>query len=296
MWFTMLAAKRPLGRQTEPRMTTRDIVCVHTMVGYLHSTDTMFKRDGYGGTESHFGIGGTWGSDRALSLNGVAYQWQDTDFTADANLNGNHRVLSIETADNAPALARDIEPWTPAQVVTLVRIVAALCKRYDIPAQLIPDTKPGRRGLAYHAQGIDPKRVTGGELWSSARGKECPGPARIDQFIHEVIPKVQLALNPTKVDDMTPDEMLRTKVALTSQAQVNAMNSNRKATDTQFKIGDTIDLAHFFRWGGPGQERILHSVRDVGKQADALAATVAKLSAKVDALAAKLDVPPPPAA
>jgi len=289
MWFTALAAKRPLGTQTEPRITSRDIICVHTMVGYLHSTDTMFKANGYGGTESHFGVGGTWGSDRALSLNGVAYQWQDTDYTADANLDGNHRVISIETADNAPKLARDIEPWTPAQVVTIVKLIAALCKRYDIPPKLIPDTRAGRRGLAYHAQGIDPNRVPNGEKWSSARGKECPGPVRIAQFINEVIPKVQAALTPPKEVDMTPEEMLNARVVLNTPAQIRAMNSNLKPSDKQYVMGDSIDVERFIRWGGPGQERLLKGVRDLLDRVDAL-------SAKVDRLASQFPPPPPPAA
>jgi hypothetical protein len=192
------ATRKPLGVQTEKKMRAHDIICIHTMVGYLASTDDMFKQNGYTGTESHFGIGGRWGSDARRELDGVIYQWQDTDYEADANLDGAPRVLSIETADNAPSLPREIQPWTPKQVESIVNLIAVLCLLYDIPPVLIPDTKPGRRGLGYHAQGIAPNRVTGGEVWSVSRGKECPGPVRIQQFKTVIVPAVAQRLRELK--------------------------------------------------------------------------------------------------
>jgi hypothetical protein len=192
------ALYRPLGDQSEPKMKTHDIVCIHTMVGYLWSTDQMFRSGGYTGTESHFGIGGKWGSDVSRKLDGQIYQWQDTVYSADANLDGWHRVISIETADNAPKLARDIEAWTPRQVESIAQTVAWCCRTYDIPAVLVPDSKPGRRGIAYHRQGIDPWRVTGGERWSSKNSKECPADRRIAQIKSQIIPRVNAILNPPK--------------------------------------------------------------------------------------------------
>ena len=121
------AAYKPLGPQTEPRMTGHDIVCLHTMVGYLSSTDAYFRTAngaGYQGTESHFGVGGRWGKDGTLGLDGTVWQWQDLAHQADANLDGNPTVISVETADNA---ARQIQPWTPAQVESLARLLAWLC-------------------------------------------------------------------------------------------------------------------------------------------------------------------------
>jgi hypothetical protein len=168
------------------------------MVGYLKSTDTMFKKNGYGGTESHFGVGGIWGSDLPANLDGVVYQWQDLDYRADANLEGNHRLISIETADNAPQFAKDILPWTPKQVDAIIRLVTELCRKYDIPPVLIPDSKSTRRGIGYHAQGIPPNLVSGGERWSKANGKECPAARRILQIKQVIIPGVQAALNPPK--------------------------------------------------------------------------------------------------
>lgn len=197
----------PLGPQTEPRMTGHDIVCLHTMVGYLYGTRNMFLKGGYSGTESHFGIGGKWGFDVTGGRNydGRVEQWQDLAYTADANLDGNHHVISIETADNAPAKAADIQRWTPNQVSEIKKLLKWLCSKsahalcpaswachsVGIPIALIPDTKPGRRGIAYHAQGIPPNLVKGGERWSNVTGKECPGPKRIAQLTREIIPQVR---------------------------------------------------------------------------------------------------------
>src|SRR5215207_1024639 len=114
---------KPLGAQTETRMTGHDIVCLHTMVGYLTSTDRYFRiynGEGYRGTESHFGIGGKWGPDLGGDLDGAVWQWQDLDYQASANLDGNDRVISIETADNAPQYPDDLEPWTPAQLSAII--------------------------------------------------------------------------------------------------------------------------------------------------------------------------------
>jgi hypothetical protein len=204
MRFESIAEWRPLGAGNPPtKMARHDIICLHTMVGYLTSTDTMFRKQGYTGVESHFGVGGKWGSDvnRSQNRDGLIYQWVDTTYRADANLDGNHRLISIETADNAPQKASDIESWTPKQVRSIITLVAALCRAYDIPAELVPDSKPGRRGIAYHRQGINPWRVDGGETWSNSRGKECPGDRRIAQIKNEIIPGVRAALAP-KVEDI----------------------------------------------------------------------------------------------
>lgn len=193
-----LAAYRPLeSKQGQPKMPRHDIICLHTMVGNLTSTDRFFKQSGWSGTEAHFGIGGPWGD----GLDGVIYQWQDDDYRADANLEGNHRVISIETGDNAPKLAKDIAPWSKAQVTAIVRLVARLCKQKGIPAVLVPDTRSDRRGIAYHRQGV---QHSGGthpagflqpncERWSTAVGKECPGDARIAQ-VPEIVARVRAVL------------------------------------------------------------------------------------------------------
>ena len=208
-----------LRRLAEPTMTGHDVLCLHTMVGVLASTDGYFRHgngEGYAGTESHYGVGGKWGKDAALGLDGTVWQWQDRRYEADANLDGRHRVISIETADNFPASAADIEPWTPLQCEAISQLLAWestveahadcppswTCHREGIPLALIPDTLPGRRGVGYHQQGCDPWRVSGGVLWSPSRGKVCPGARRIAQ-IPAVIAR---AIEITQGDDMTAEQ------------------------------------------------------------------------------------------
>ena len=220
------AAYKPLGPQTEPRMTGHDIVCLHTMVGYLSSTDAYFRTAngaGYQGTESHFGVGGRWGKDGTLGLDGTVWQWQDIANQADANLDGNPTTISIETADNA---ARPIKPWTPLQCEAIAQLLAWLCSREahaecpsswtchreGIPLAVIPDTKPGRRGIGYHRQGCDPWRVNGGVKWSGSSGKDCPTEARIAQVPTVIARAIEITNHQEDDDIMATLDELRTVV------------------------------------------------------------------------------------
>lgn len=163
-------------------MARYDLICIHTMVGSLMGTDSYFRSGngaGFSGTESHFGTG----------ANGEIRQWQDTAYRADANLDGNHHILSIENADYGAGYPSwntndggAVPAFTDAQAEAIAKILAWAYKTHGIPLVLVPDSKPGRKGVCYHAQGVDPGRVAGGEKWSSAYGKVCPGKRRIAQI------------------------------------------------------------------------------------------------------------------
>lgn len=197
----------PLGTQTEPRMRSHDILCFHTMVGSLAGTSSMFHANGYGGTESHFGVGES-------KRQGIK-QWQDLMYQADANLDGGHRVTSIETADYGGIFgkwntndASKVPAWSADQLDMLVDLTVWWCKKsthrncpstwkchqVGVPAIIIPDTRQGRRGLGYHRQGCKPNVVSGGELWSSAYGKVCPAWRREAQLKTIIAPRVQKIL------------------------------------------------------------------------------------------------------
>ena len=184
---------------SRPRMTSPDIISLHTMVGSLTGTDGMWRRTGYTASHSHFGVGG----------NGECWQWQDTAYRAAADYNGSHRIISVETADvGAPFAAWNLNDgsavpaWTAAQCETLAQLIAAMCKAHNIPCVLIPDSKPGRRGIGYHRLGVPGYMVSGGEQWSTARGKACPGNRRIAQ-IPSIISLAQqiLAGRPTVIQE-----------------------------------------------------------------------------------------------
>lgn len=204
---------QPLGNPAaESRMLAHDLVCLHTMVGTLAGTDSMFENDGFGGTESHWGVGG----------DGACIQWQDMAYSADANLEGWHRVLSIENADiGAPWFPQwsgsNVPRFSEPQAERLVDLVAWVCSKeahadcpsswachqVGIPPVFVPDSKPGRRGICVHRQGIDGNfpdtpllrgRVSGGEKWSESTGKACPGDRRILQTANEIVPAVRARL------------------------------------------------------------------------------------------------------
>jgi hypothetical protein len=189
-------------------MRAHNIVCFHTMVGSLSGTRAMFERNGYGGTESHYGVG----------ERGEGDQWQDLAYTADANLDGNDDVISIESADYGGVFGKwntsdgnAVPGFSLAQIDRLIDLGYALalpgrvgygslhrlcpkdwdCYKSGIPAALIPDTRPGRRGFGYHAQGVAGQGlVRGGVKWSSAYGKVCPGSRRIKQIKGIIIPAI----------------------------------------------------------------------------------------------------------
>lgn len=210
-YLTDLATKVPLGAQTQPRMRAHDFFCFHTTVGSLAGTRAMFQQNGFGGTESHFGTGGY----------GEAEQWQDIAFTADANYLGNPVVISVENADLGPGFERwntndpgQVPGFTDPQARTLVALGTAACLpgtrpgsmhancprdwacyQHGIPPRLAPDTRPGRRGLAYHAQGVPGNGlVSGGVQWSLSRGKVCPGARRIRQLKDTIVPLISAAV------------------------------------------------------------------------------------------------------
>lgn len=185
-----VAIWRPLGNDPEhqPLMSKYDIVCIHTMVGTLAGTDAMFREGGYVGVESHFGTGYIDGKI-------TAYQWGDTARTADANLYGNPRTISIENADTGSPFpswtGSDVPAFTDEQAELVAQITAWACKTHDIPAVFAPNSQGTSRGIAYHRQGIDPYRVAGGEKWSDSYGKVCPGDRRVAQIHSTIIPRVQ---------------------------------------------------------------------------------------------------------
>ncbi len=200
-----ICEKRPLGPQTEARIARKNKVIIHTMVGTLAGTDSMFRAGGYTGTESHFGTG----------PNGEKWQWQDDEFEADAQLEGNDDCISIENADfGAPYPSWDtngsnVPEFTSAQIKAIVAICTVVCRRHNIPARLIPDTEDATRGIGYHRQGIDPFRKHG-ERYSDSTGKVCPGDNRVRQIRNIIIPRVAANLTSPeslREPDMTPGEV-----------------------------------------------------------------------------------------
>lgn len=134
-------------------------------------------------------------------------QYQDTDFLARADLDGNPSSISIETWDGYPGGAPgywkhggDVPPWTAEQVAAIIALDAwILAQHPTIPLRLARDSKPGESsmGLSWHRLGIDgdfPKewpfhgRRLGGLRYSKAYGKACAGDRRIRQVVDVIYP------------------------------------------------------------------------------------------------------------
>lgn len=120
------------------------------------------------GLESHF-----W-----ISRKGEVFQYMDTTVRADANGQANGYAISIETQSTKHAS----EPWDGPQLQALIALIDWLCDVHNIPRKLMA-TATGS-GLAWHIMFGAPGP------WTSAKGKVCPGPARIKQFKEIVVPAV----------------------------------------------------------------------------------------------------------
>lgn len=119
--------------------------------------------------ESHFG----------LSYDGGMFQFIGTQTRADANAQANRRsdgtgALSVETASNL----QHTDPWTDAQMGSLVRLGVWLHHEHDIPLRICRSWSDP--GFGYHRLFAQ---------WSVS-GTACPGNARVDQFRGEVFPEI----------------------------------------------------------------------------------------------------------
>lgn len=187
------ATYKPLGSQTQPKLVVPTAIILHTMGGYLNGTDATFRNNGYTGDESHFGIGGPADG---INLDGVVWQWQDLDYTADAQYSGNKYGVSIETSDGTvPA-----NPWSERQLAAIESLLIWLCQKYSLPAKLM--TKETDKGIGYHQQFPD---------WNHDN-HNCPGDTRVQQLIDTVIPNVAARITilppPVGGDELTPEQVV----------------------------------------------------------------------------------------
>jgi len=228
--FFDLAVQKPLPEAESQLRITPRVVIVHTMVGSLLGTDQLFRRKS--GLESHFGIGGpTDGAD----LDGVIFQWMDTDRRADANLNANAFAVSIETSDGGD----ESRPWSPKQLDALIRLIGVLCDHHGIPRRIC-DRADGS-GLGWHVMFGAPGP------WTPV-AKTCPGPVRIAQLKDTVFPAVigvtgpQAGMGIAQEDDMT-EEQARQLKAIFQGLTVQGTASPEETMNLLFQRVKNIEAA-----------------------------------------------------
>jgi hypothetical protein len=228
------------------------------MVGSLEGTDGYFRRDGYGGTESHFGVGGL----------GTVYQWQDTAYRAEANGTANPRAISIETADMGKPFpswntndGNAVPAWTDDQCEAIAAILAWASTVHAIPLVPVTSSATSARGIGYHRLGVPGSRgatrsVTGGELWSSAAGKVCPGARRIAQ-----IPAIIRAAQQTRDGGSAPAAVAPPRRRRRdSVLQTYELSPGQGATRKIFPTGQGVIVTErawlSFAANGPSQGRV----------------------------------------
>lgn len=205
------AAWRPLGNTNdEPSIGVPRVFIIHTMSGYLMGTDATFRVNGYGGTESHFGIGGNY--DRP-DLDGAVLQWQLTNRQADAQFGGNAYATSVETSDGA----HDNVRWSPKQAEAIISLGVWWCKQTGNPAKLV--TSIDGHGFGYHAQFHDWNRDD----------HDCPGAVRLVQYKNEIIPAIADRLAGGL--DMTKEELFD---AVWKQDRLRALDGDPGGTNPKW--------------------------------------------------------------
>lgn len=130
--------------------------------------------------ESHFGLG----------YDGSLGQYIGTETRADANAAANRRAdgtgaVSLESASNLQAS----DPWTAAQVETLIKLGVWLHQHHGIPLRLCRSADDP--GFGWHAQH---------DAWNP-NAHACPGAVRIEQFKTVVFPGIV-----ARATGQTPEE------------------------------------------------------------------------------------------
>ena len=160
------------------RMTTPRRLILHTAVSDQTSLFSYFNVRGR--ATSHFYV----------AHDGTVEQYIDTDYHSTANLDGNRDSITVESQDRGgpfpawDANGGDVPAWTVEQVEALAALAVWAHEVHGLSLRALASARPGTRGIGYHRQGIDPWRIDGGESWSEATGKVCPGDRRIAQIPH----------------------------------------------------------------------------------------------------------------
>lgn len=152
--------------------------------------------------ESHFGIDYT----------GAVGQYIDTGRRADANAYANNWALSVETASNT----KGTDPWTDAQMESLLALMLWVHKTHKIPARMAPSyTTPG---FGYHKLH---------RKWSMT-GTDCPGVKRTAQFVNDLMPALRKAAAPKPAPPKLPGVSLKAvKFAATHRASEEPESGRR---------------------------------------------------------------------
>lgn len=165
---------RPITRNytAKPRARTRGII-LHVAASEAASLRGWFNNP-KARASSHFYV----------RRDGTVEQYVDLDQVSWTSGAGSSETIGVETQGMAHG------EWTPAQVAALANIISWCAARYKFPIKTMGSSKAYERGVGWHALGVPGTyrqkargvSQTGGQLWSSAVGKVCPGAERVRQI------------------------------------------------------------------------------------------------------------------
>lgn len=172
---------RPISRNYGGRRSSTRGVILHVAVSESSSLRGWFN-DPRSGASSHLYV----------RRDGTLEQYVDMRYTAWTSGSGSATTIGVETQGMGSG------KWTPQQVEALAQIVAWAHREFGVPLRVMTSSKASERGVGYHALGVPATSTqktrgiskTGGQLWSKAVGKTCPGPERIRQ-IPDIIARAQ---------------------------------------------------------------------------------------------------------
>lgn len=182
---------RPLGNPAEePVIGIPRGVYWHTMVGRLLPTERYFKEHNgasYEGTESHFGVGGSWDGPQ---YDGVGFQWQRMSRQADAQGAGNAFLVSVESSDGG----NPDNPFTVKQIEWHIAFGEWFCRETGRPAREMRFA--GDVGFGFHSLFKE----------FNPNAHSCPNPARISQLRKEIWPQIAANLAHTDPPPVSPPQ------------------------------------------------------------------------------------------
>ncbi|MFJ5106634.1 MULTISPECIES: N-acetylmuramoyl-L-alanine amidase [unclassified Glutamicibacter] len=175
------AKQRLIPKWNKVKIARHRRMNLHVAVSNAESLYGMFSRSN--SACSHFYV----------AKDGTVEQYIDTQYRSASDMNGNDSTISVETAGGVTK--PDSEPWTDAQEEALAKLWKWARDTHDIKNQVAKNTQTNDNsaGLSWHRLGVEGNFAgrkgilttsykPGGIKYSSARGKICPGDAKILQI------------------------------------------------------------------------------------------------------------------
>jgi hypothetical protein len=202
---------RPVDYHGLGQRTANRAVVLHTNGGAspngsLFNWFSSLARGDHGSDRTHEG------SHFQVAKDGTLEQYADTSVTLGHAWDANRFAIGIETEDEG----KPAQPWTAAQIDTLVRLL----KELGVPPVVLPEG--GGDGVGWH------------QLYDSwnRSAHNCPGDVKRVQIKNDVIPGLT-------EEDMTPDEV---KQIVLGVLGVGSEDAAKEATDIALALGNLRDV------------------------------------------------------